>query len=87
MTKNISIVQLVETVNNMLATSVCDISTRYGMITLLEKVLMDTGNYKGYGYLSAFDAPGMITPGVRFIGPELTADFDNTDPTRRRYSV
>ena len=57
---------------------------RYGIMNMLENVLMSTGNYKGFRYLGVDEIPAGCTPGVR---RDRDADhlFDNTDNTRVRY--
>ena len=56
--------------NRMLADSIDDASEgRTAVAVMLERVLLDTGNYKGFRYL-----PGVIVDGVR-----------RGDETRRAY--
>lgn len=61
-------------------------SRREGVIVMLELVLMETGNYRGFAYLSQDEVlaglPGINTPAELLSMEER---FVNTDPTRRRY--
>jgi hypothetical protein len=65
--------------------------TRDTMITFLENVLMETGNYKGFRYLIDQDMEKSdygVVPGRHFTTDiELTIDqqFANTDCTRVQY--
>jgi hypothetical protein len=56
---------------------------------LIETVLHETGNYKGFNYLTKFQLPPDITPGVNVDDKNSLLDgkfrFANTDDTRRRY--
>lgn len=65
-------------------------SWRLGLIGALEFVLHSTGNYKGYGYLTARELPTGEKPGINMTPdgsvtlpyPERFAD---TDDSRRYY--
>lgn len=51
-------------VNSMLAGSTCSPAERIGMASVLESVLHDTGNYRGFRYLDAkFDENGVCFSG------------------------
>jgi hypothetical protein len=81
--------------NNQLASSVryerqkesfegIDAELRKGVMVMIEAVLMDTGNYKGFRYLAQDEVPTGCTPGIRRDrGDEKK--FENTDNTRVRY--
>lgn len=85
-------------INNKLATTADtpeSFAHRISLTIILEELLMDTGNYKGYHYLSEDDMEqngpaGWARPGVRRYFDEEdkfgnTSQFANTDDTRRYY--
>lgn len=51
-------------VNNMLEHSTCSRDIRWGMMTVLEHVLHETGNYRGFRYLEAHEVPAGELPGI-----------------------
>ena len=57
---------------------------RQGVMTLLEQVLHETGNYHGFGYLFQRDLPQGSKPGIR-EGADYEEQFADTDRTRVRY--
>lgn len=81
MRKTIAIKDLLVRVNNMLANSTCSSEVRQGMMGVLESVLHDTGNYKGFRYLAQAEVPAGHLPGIQ-QGEEK---FANTDKTRVCY--
>jgi len=94
MRKTVNVESLVKTVNNMLACSTCSADMRQGMINVLEGVLHDARAYTGYRHLQSDEIPAGELPGVnfetnnlgnRFLCPDITARFANTDNTRRQY--
>jgi hypothetical protein len=69
--KTIKVAALTEKINSMLAESTCTPGERLSMVGILESVLHETGNYRGYRYLDAkFDERGECVSG---------------DPSRRWY--
>jgi hypothetical protein len=70
MKKTFRVVDLIDKINRMLAISTCSQETRCGMIAVLESVLHDTGNYRGFNY---------IKDGV------VCTYADQPDDTRRYY--
>ena len=46
--KTIRVEDLIDNVNCLLDLSTCSPDVRFGMIAILEQVLHDTGNYKGF---------------------------------------
>lgn len=85
--KTFNVDEFKELVNNTLATTnENDIEYRYGIIAALEHVLHETGNYKGYRYLSKGEVPWGI-PGINEPIEDLSYEdrFKNTDSTRRQY--
>ena len=61
-----------------------DAEYRKGVMAMIEAVLFETDNYKGYRYLAVDEIPTGCTPGIRRNrGKEK--QFENTDNTRVRY--
>ena len=65
---------------------------RNGIILMIERVLHDSGNYKGYNYLFKADVPEGCRPGIQNVPgqpynvPEDYVErFMDTDCTRRYY--
>ena len=85
--KTMSVKDLLEKVNGVIRWSICDPLGRQGMISVLNSVLHDTGNYKGFRYLEEGEIPVGQRPGIRWVdtGEGLTASFENTDATRVAY--
>ena len=91
----VRIFDLLGTVNAMLATSTCVPAGRAGMAAVLEKVLMESGQYAGFRCLTQDEVPEGQLPGIRDLDPNATYDratsrytdgrFDFTDETRRCY--
>ena len=67
---------------------------RQGASMVLESILHDSGNYRGFGYLTVKDmenSQGGTTVGVNngpdgWVEPCYTKRFLNTDETRRYYN-
>jgi hypothetical protein len=83
--KTFEVETLKNQINHMLATSEhYDSGFRQGLALLLENVLHETGNYKGYRYLLEGQCPGR--PGVNYLDglphPDYKKRFENTDDTR-----
>ena len=86
--KTVSIKYLVEITNDLCKNSAPEqVTMRRGAAVLLEKVLHDTGNYKGFRYLKLGECSGL--PGVNYNGsivePDIELRFKNTDSTRVEY--
>ena len=61
---------------------------REGMQMVLEAVLHETNNYKGFRYLTNEELPEGCLPGVRYEHGKLLGypqRFDKVDDTRRMY--
>lgn len=88
--KTIAVEDLKATINDSLRDSVDrDQGGREALMNLLENILHDTGNYNGFGYLSAESMEKSVSGVSVGIGPfvsgsveDLRARFDNTDHTR-----
>ena len=93
--KTMNVEDLKNYANNQLSTSVrferqknsfegIDAELRKGVMAMIEAVLFDTNNYKGYRYLAIDEVPTGCTPGIRRDRGE-EKKFENTDYTRVRY--
>ena len=83
--KTYDVAQLIEMVNGILAVSTCSPAVREGSINVLEGVLIDTDNYRGFRYLNVAEVPAGEKPGINCDAEGYNARFDNTDSTRRNY--
>ena len=87
--KTISVDLVVDKANAMLATSTCSAEVRQGVINLLEDILMETGNYKGFRYLLQDEVPAKQLPGVNYENglphKDYELRFKDTDCTRVQY--
>ena len=93
--KTMNVEDLKDFANNQLASSIryerqkekfegIDAEFRQGVMAMIEAVLFETDNYKGYRYLAVDEVPTGCTPGIRRDrGDEKK--FENTDRTRVRY--
>ena len=79
--KTCPVVDIAKLVNEQNRCSTCSPLIREGWNTLLEEILHDTGNYRGYGYLRSKDVPKGELPGID--GEE--GNFTHPDETRRFY--
>ena len=78
----------VQRVNLTLEQSTCAPAIRQGITLLLETMLHETGNYNGFGYLTAAEVPPGQLPGI--VRGYTDGEIDNTkntypDETRRFY--
>ena len=96
--KTIDVWSLRIQVNDMLKGSFCNADTRHGMISVLDSVLHQTGNYEGFRYLEASEVPVDCKAGInsndggkfphsldRIGTAEHYDEFKDTDETRRYY--
>lgn len=86
--KTFNVDQLVALVNGICKDSAPDrADVRQGAMNVLEAVLHETGNYRGFRYLLEGECTG--NPGVRYLGgvpdPDYVARFKDTDRTRVQY--
>ena len=93
--KTMNVEDLKDFANNQLMSSIrylsqensfegIDAEFRKGVMAMIEAVLMETDNYKGYRYLELAEVPTGCTPGIRRDRGE-EKQFENTDRTRVRY--
>lgn len=86
--KTFNVSELVDSVNEMLRNSDADrAEIRQGAMNVLEQVLHQTGNYRGFRYLLSGECQGK--PGVNYEGnlphPDIEMRFKDTDRTRVMY--
>lgn len=91
MRKTIEVSKLVDYVNaQLLNEDYGNKESRQALMSMLEHVLLETGNYAGFRYLTNNELRADTTPGVRYNGPEILdypERFVNTDNTRVQYSA
>ena len=80
MSKTFSVDVLKKMVNNSNRTGTQSALERQGHNSLLESILHQTGNYRGFGYLHVEDVPAGEKPGVAFDNGTIFPD-----ETRRHY--
>jgi hypothetical protein len=88
--KTISVEQVLTYANMQLKGSVTPSGHRDGICTMIEQVLMDTGNYAGFRYLTSVDVPTGHTPGIHYDEGGILPypeRFVNTDESRREYFI
>jgi len=94
--KTFSVATFTTRVNHVLATDTgLPAEARQTLMTQLEAILHETGNYNGFAYLDARELPKGVTPGINdyeTLRLETHADimsaadmFKNTDRTRVKY--
>ena len=87
--KTVNVSTLLDMVNDMIATSTCSADGRAGMAAVLNRVLHETGNYRGFRYLSIQEVPCNNAPGIVYgeHGEMLPFEerFKHTDRTRVKY--
>lgn len=86
--KTINVGKLVATVNGILMKHTGSHEFRQGMINLLDHTLHETGNYRGFRYLTQDEVPDGALPGIRCENGEALPypeRFHSTDSTRVQY--
>jgi len=86
--KTYNVSELVDLVNGICKNSAPEVADRrQGAMNVLEAVLHETGNYKGFRYLLEDECTG--NPGVRYLNglphPDFELRFKDTDRTRVMY--
>lgn len=88
MAKTVRVSSLVEDINFYLANSLGDDEkaryARNSMICMLVSILHETGNYRGFTYLTEGQTTAGVKPGIRWI--DNNPNFEDTDDTRVRYA-
>jgi len=89
--KTINVKALVNYANWQLKQSVTDQGHRRGIQTMVEQVLMESGNYRGFRYLKQDEVPQGHIPGIYMDAdgkmlpyPER---FEGTDTSRVEYGI
>jgi hypothetical protein len=82
--KTFNVAQLVETVNRRNRHSNCTPDVRQGWNSLLEEVLLEAGQYKGYNYLRFDDVAEDVLPGI-ILNHRGEGEHEFPDETRRFY--
>ena len=88
--KTIKVADVVGFVNEELARVNSTVEGRQAMMLLAERVLHETGCYKGFWHLSDLDLPKEVKPGIRYYdngGVNDEHKFDDTDRTRVQYFI
>ena len=82
--KTISIDTLKKLTNNMSQYSTCKPDNRRGYQALLNTALHETGNYKGFHYLTPHDVGDKQLPGINDVPADASMQdkFNNTDSSR-----
>jgi len=91
--KTIKVEEIKESINDILLNTGNDkTETRQAVMSMLEDILHQTGNYKGFCYLNAFDMEKSregYSVGINYGNNGEPADMDtrfkNTDRTRVRF--
>lgn len=89
--KTVSVLEFTVEINQILRNSTCSPEQRSGFIGALDLVLMKSGNYRGFRYLTANEVPAGHAPGIN-ISPidgqhleNMDSRFKDTDPSRVCY--
>lgn len=88
MRKTVKLDYLVDQANRMLRGTHGNSSHRTGVRAIIEMALMEADHYQGFRYLTKFDLPEGITPGVHYDDNGILPDderFEGTDGTRVEY--
>lgn len=80
--KTIDVQKMKEYANEVLQSSTWSPEFRFGIITMVERILMDSGNYRGFRYLDSAELPENVLPGIVTI---TEGEYSFPDETRRRY--
>jgi hypothetical protein len=84
--KTIPVQTIVTQLNETLANGFQTIQERQAIMIFAERILRDTGNYRGFRYLTQDEIPGCQIPGIRPGGStDHESRFTNTDPSRVKY--
>jgi len=88
--KTFNVSEFVLKMNDKIARSTGSPDIRTGLMAAVESVLIETGNYKGFCYLTVNDIPAGQLPGINIdLYGQHVEDFEirfvNTDKTRVNY--
>lgn len=89
--KTVQVLEFTVEINQILRNSTCSPEQRSGFIGALEMILMKSGNYRGFRYLTDSEVPAGHLPGIN-ISPidgqhleSMESRFKDTDYTRVSY--
>jgi hypothetical protein len=88
--KTLNVAEFVVKMNDSIARSTGSADVRTGLMAAIESVLFETGNYKGFCYLTVNDIPAGQLPGINLDAygqhhEDFEMRFENTDRTRVHY--
>lgn len=86
--KTIEVKNVLEICNGILKNSTQTEDFRSGVMVLLEHILHETENYKGFRYLRKDEVPEGELPGIHYENGQILPypeRFYNTDSTRVQY--
>lgn len=90
--KTVSVEKIKDAANNILRNSTCAPDIRKGVMNMVEFVLHETDNYRGFRYLMYSEIPaGDHKPGINYDPTtnmpcaDMADRFGNTDSTRVQY--
>lgn len=84
-TKTTKVKSILDYANSELAAVGGFDSNRAGIITMLEMVLHESGNYNGFMFLDEKDLGAGTIPGIYYDSATGAPVFEGTDSTRRKY--
>jgi hypothetical protein len=82
--KTVDIRKIVQIANGILSQRGGTAESRYTVITMLDSILLEAGQYKGYRYLTPMEVHPEDEPGI-FPSRDADKMFSGTDCTRRAY--
>ena len=89
--KTVTVASQLQYANEVLRSNFGNQSYRRGIIRMIEPLLNETGNYKGFRYLLLSEVPIGEKPGINYLDnmphPDYKMRFANTDETRIQYSI
>ncbi|MCX6783340.1 MAG: hypothetical protein NTZ20_05150 [Candidatus Levybacteria bacterium] len=89
--KTVTVAGLVDYANSVLRSNSGNEFYRRGVMRMIEPMLHETGNYKGFRYLLLNEIPIGNKPGINYIDnmphPDYAMLFANTDNTRIQYYI
>lgn len=88
--KTVQIEKIIEMGNRILRSDMGNQEFRSGVKIMLENILTESGNYRGFVYLRQIAVPPGELPGIHYENESGTPlpypeRFQNTDPTRVQF--
>jgi hypothetical protein len=87
--KTVSVAKIVEMGNKILRSEFGDLEFRNGVKMMVENILHETGNYRGFRMLIQEEVPAGQLPGINYhdgMPLPYPQRFYNTDPTRVQFT-